>query len=452
MGESRADASSRRRRGFSISERRLLLMLGDVVAVAIAFLVAFHLRTAQVRGAGFAVPRIAVAIVVVSWIACAQLVDAYRLVNTVDVRSVFRTVFAAIALSSVTLLGVFFVVPFRITRPTLLLWIPLATVSVLVWRTSYQRLFSSAIFAGNLVVIAHRAAFAKIWADAEAALPNLYRVVDVFEPDRADIAARLTEVSDADLVVGIGEQVSRELFDQLLRCHDRGIRIRSLTDLYEEMTGRLPIDQLGHSWLMSLPMRSETSRGYAAFKRAVDIAASALGLVLLALLLPSIALAVWLDDGGPVFYRQRRVGKYGREFDIVKLRTMRAGSPSGEHQTGVDDPRVTRVGRILRRIHLDELPQAINILRGDMSLIGPRPEQPSYVALMRREIEFYNTRLSVRPGLTGWAQVNYGYGEGVTGARAKLSYDLYYVEHQGFGLDVLIVARTLRAVFSFGGR
>ena len=146
------------------------------------------------------------------------------------------------------------------------------------------------------------------------------------------------------------------------------------------------------------------------------------------------------------------MGRYGRPFEILKLRTISATSAADERQTDTNDPRVTWVGRSLRRLHLDELPQAINILRGDMSLVCPRPEQPWHAALMRQENDFYNLRLSVRPRLTGWAQVNFGYGAGVEGARKKLSYDLYYIRRRGFGLDLLILARTARTVVSFRGR
>jgi lipopolysaccharide/colanic/teichoic acid biosynthesis glycosyltransferase len=253
-------------------------------------------------------------------------------------------------------------------------------------------------------------------------------------------------------VLGVREDISRGLFRSLLACYDMGVPVRSLSDLYEELTGRMLLDQIGHSWLLSLPMRSETSRLYGAFKRGLDIVAACVGLLLMALVLPVAWIAVKLVDRGPVFYRQERLGKYGRPFTILKLRTMRMERRAVQRQTGADDERITRTGRVLRKLHLDELPQAWNILKGEMSIVGPRPEQPEYVAMLQESIDFYNTRLSVRPGLTGWAQVNIGYGEGVKGAREKLSYDLYYIKRQTPTLDVLILARTLFAVLSLNGR
>src|SRR6266851_4585991 len=442
-------------RGRLLWERRLLLAFVDGVAVALSFIIAFNLRSAEIRHEFFAIPGWPMVIVLLTWYVSAELVDGYRLVTTVNPRAAFSTAASALTLSFVALLGVFFIVPYRITRPTLLLWVPVAAALVLSWRTAYQRIFAQAIFAGNLLVIAEHRLFERVWAEAAASLPGLYRVLEVIEPERPDLAAHLAELVNgsikADIVVDLGERASK-LLSSLVAFRERGMRVRLLTDLYEEMTGRLLIEQLDYAWVMSLPMRSEVSEIYAAFKRGLDISAGAAALVALAILFPFLALAIKLEDRGPVLYRQTRVGRYGQPFEILKLRTMSARSPGRERQTDTNDPRVTRVGRVLRRLHLDELPQAINILRGDMSLVGPRPEQPQHAALLRQGIDFYNLRLSVRPGLTGWAQVNFGYGAGVEGARKKLPYDLYYIRRQGFGLDLLILARTARTLLSLGGR
>ncbi len=228
--------------------------------------------------------------------------------------------------------------------------------------------------------------------------------------------------------------------------------MRSVADVYEELTGRLLVERLRQSWLLSLQQRGETSRVYAVFRRLVDIFAGLVGLVFLGVLLPFVFLAIKLEDRGPIFHTQPRVGHFGKQFSILKLRTMRVRPREELHWTAEADARITRVGGVLRRLHLDELPQAWNILRGDMSVVGPRPEQPQYVESLRESIPYYNTRLSVRPGLTGWAQVNYGYGSGVEGSMVKLSYDLYYIKHQSVALDLLIIARTVFAVATLKGR
>ena len=445
-----------RRRGLALSERRFLLAAGDTTAVAAAFIVAFNLRTAEVQHLGFAVPAVALGITLVVYLVSAYLVDAYRLSSSVNLRGTFRSIVSSLTISLIGLLGVFFVVPDRITRPTLLLWVPLAAFALLGWRLIYRKALAQDVFAGNLAVVADLDAFQQVWPDAHGVMRGLYRVVEVIGPDRPDCASVLKQLAASgqvdQIVLGVREQISRDLFVCLLECRDKGVPMRSLSDLYEELTGRLMLDQLGHSWLLSLPMRSQTSQLYRAFKRAFDILAACAGLCALVPVLPFVWIAARLTDNGPVFYRQERLGRYGRPFTMLKLRTMRVERRAKPRQTDPGDARITPLGKVVRKLHLDELPQAWNIFKGDMSMIGPRPEQPAYVAMLQESIDFYNTRLSVRPGLTGWAQVNTGYGDGFEGAREKLSYDLYYIKQQSPPLDMLIIARTLFAVLSLGGR
>ncbi len=189
-------------------------------------------------------------------------------------------------------------------------------------------------------------------------------------------------------------------------------------------------------------------------KRCLDIILS-LGLVFsLAPLLLMTAAAIRLDSRGPVLYRQRRVGQGGAEFDVFKFRSMFMGSePNGPQYAAIRDPRITRVGRFIRKFRIDEIPQTINVLRGEMSFVGPRPERPEFVAELEREIPNYHCRHLVKPGITGWAQVKYEYAASVEGARTKLRYDLYYIRHFSPFLDLLIVLMTVRvALFGIGGR
>jgi len=445
-----------RRRGLLVSERRLLLAACDVVAVAVAYVAAFNLRTASVRDAGFYVPRSGTVIAVAMWLVMAQLSDAFNLRAAASIRSTLRVVGTTLMFSTAGLLAVFFAMPYRITRPTILLWVPIAAVLVVAARLLYRQSLTTTRLAQPITLVATPEVLERIWPDVRAQSASLYRVQKVVNPlsDGADrqLASLAESGRVGEVILGLRDDISRELFASLLHCYDSGIRVRSLADLYEEMTGRLLLDQLGHSWLMSLPMRSETSRVYAVCKRGVDLLAGLAGMAVMGVVLPVVALLIKLDDGGPVFHRQPRVGKYGRVFQLTKLRTMTHLAAGNTQWTEQRDPRVTRVGRVLRKLHLDELPQMWSIVRGEMSLIGPRPEQPQYVAELQREIDFYRTRLTVRPGLTGWAQVNYGYGAGVDGARVKLSYDLFYIKRQSLSLDLLIVARTVRAVLALGGR
>jgi exopolysaccharide biosynthesis polyprenyl glycosylphosphotransferase len=444
-----------RRRGLPVAERRLLLIGLDVIAVAAAFVVAFNLHTAEVRNSGFYIPRLGTLIAVGIYLVCAHMADAYDMRALATVPGTLRVVGTTLTCSFVGLLGVFFLLPYRITRPTLLLWLPLAALAVLFGRLLCRRLLASDHLVSRIALVMPRKGLEDVWPEVSPLIGGLYRVAGVVDPARADCTERLRSMvatRDVDqIVLGVRDDVSRDLFRGVLGCHDAGVTVRSVADLYEELTGRLLLDQLGHTWLMSLSMRSETSRLYSTFKRGVDLLAATAGLAVLALALPLVTTLVVIDNPGPIFHRQTRVGKYGRTFTLYKLRTMREGnSPLVWTERG--DRRITRVGRLLRRLHLDELPQVWSVLRGDMSLIGPRPEQPHYVEELREHIDFYNTRLTVRPGLTGWAQVSYGYGSGIDGTRVKLGYDLYYVKHQSVSLDLLIMARTVLAVLRLGGR
>ncbi len=445
-----------RRRGILVSERKLLIAAGDALLVAAALVAAFNFRSGPFKHEGLSIPWSGVGTVTGIWLGVALMVDAYDLRAAVSVRGIFRAVATTVAVSAIVLLVVFFAVPYGVTRPTILIWLPLATLLVLSWRLLYRRVFARAIFAGRILLLADGETLDRVWPAVDAQLAGLYRMVGTVDPDDADAGGRLALAAtrhDADVIVlGAHEDMPEELFTSLVECYDNGLVVRSLADLYEELTGRLLVDKLRQSWLLSLHQRSETSRLYALFKRAVDIAAGLVGVVLLAVVLPLAWIATKLDDGGPLFHRQARLGQYGRPFQILKLRSMRELPDQDLRWTETNDERITRVGSLFRRLHIDELPQAWNILRGEMSVVGPRPEQPQYIEELRASIPYYNTRLSVRPGLTGWAQVNFGYGSGVEGAKVKLSYDLYYIKRQSVALDLLILSRTVLAVATLRGR
>ncbi len=444
------------RRGILASERKLLLAVGDSVLVAASLILAFNLRSGPIQHASLTIPWAGVAIATAIWLATALIVDAYDLHEAVSVRGIFRLVATTVALETIALLVVFFAVPYGVTRPTILIWVPVAAITVLCWRLAYRRVFARAIFAGRILLVADADILDRVWGEVDSQMAGLYRVVGTIHPADPDAGSLLATVAAqrvADqIVLGADEDLPSDLFKGLVECYDRGMVVRSVADVYEELTGRLLVERLRQTWLLSLQQRGETSRVYALFKRIVDLVASLVGLVLLAILLPLVWVAIKLEDRGPVFHRQVRVGHFGKQFEILKLRTMRVPAGDALHWTAEDDARITRVGAVLRRLHLDEMPQAWNILRGDMSVVGPRPEQPQYVEALRESIPYYNTRLSVRPGLTGWAQVNYGYGGDIGGSTIKLSYDLYYIKRQSVALDLLIMARTVFAVATLKGR
>jgi lipopolysaccharide/colanic/teichoic acid biosynthesis glycosyltransferase len=252
------------------------------------------------------------------------------------------------------------------------------------------------------------------------------------------------------LVLSREAAADERIVDRAAALHERGVRIRTLSLFYEEWLGKLPLAELERVALMFDIGEIHRLR-YGRVKRAFDVVVAVPCLLVLAACLPVVAFANAFGNPGPLLYRQRRVGRGGREFTILKLRTMRPDSgPSTWTQE--DDPRITPVGRWLRRTHLDELPQAVNLLRGDLSVIGPRPEQPHYVSELTEKIRFYHLRHLVRPGITGWAQVKYGYAADEGDAVEKLQYEFWYLRHQNLALDARIVGRTVRSVLRGGGR
>jgi sugar transferase (PEP-CTERM system associated) len=266
--------------------------------------------------------------------------------------------------------------------------------------------------------------------------------------------ARLAESLHAEEIVVATDDRRGLPVDELLRCRLQGIQVTDYLSFWEREAGQIDIDHVGAGWLafaegfrLNLPRR--------AVKRAVDIVVSLLFLTFTLPLLAIVGLFIKWDSRGPIFFSQERVGLDGKIFKVLKLRSMCVDA----EKDGVPrwachgDDRITRVGRFIRKTRIDELPQIINVLKGDMSFIGPRPERPYFVEQIRKEIPFYDLRHRVRPGITGWAQVNYPYGASIEDAKKKLAYDLYYVKNNDSLLDLAILVQTVRVVlFGHGGR
>jgi lipopolysaccharide/colanic/teichoic acid biosynthesis glycosyltransferase len=265
-------------------------------------------------------------------------------------------------------------------------------------------------------------------------------------PDQPGPLAQLVKTTNANLLVLDRESQQREeIVAQAAELHSKGVRIRTLSLFYDVWLGKLPISELERISLL-FDINEIHRPAYARSKRALDLAIALAGVLALALAVPIVAVVDLFGNRGPLFYSQPRVGKDGVVFTILKFRTMRPGGSSSSW-TEANDPRLGKVGRMLRRLHVDELPQMWNVLRHDLSIVGPRPEQPHYVELLAKTIPFYELRHLVRPGITGWAQINYDYGSSDVDALEKLQYEFFYLRHQSLSLDLRIIGRTLRTVF-----
>jgi sugar transferase (PEP-CTERM system associated) len=270
-------------------------------------------------------------------------------------------------------------------------------------------------------------------AIARSAIHNLTRYVE--------------NLGVSEVVLALEERRNALPLKDLLRIKTAGVHVNEFSSFLERETGRVDLDTLNPSWLIFSDGFSSGRMLSSAAKRVFDIIASALLLVLTAPVILLFALIVKLDSKGPAFYRQSRVGLYGQNFDVIKLRSMRNDAEAGGAQWATKaDPRVTRVGKFIRLVRIDELPQAWTVLKGQMSFVGPRPERPEFVADLEEQLPYYAERHMVKPGITGWAQINYPYGASTEDSRNKLEYDLYYAKNYTPFLDLLIILQTLRVV------
>jgi sugar transferase (PEP-CTERM system associated) len=334
-------------------------------------------------------------------------------------------------------------------------------VAVLTWRIAFNHFAHDPHLEERILIIGTGQIARMIAQQIGTQQDFAYRLVGfVEESDDAPIVRQhdiLGTASELDrivadrrvdrIVVGLSDRRGRLPIEQLLRAKVSGVRVEDAMATYERLTGKILVDDLKPSWLI-FSDGFRASRATRFVKRMLDLSFSLIGVLLSAPLMALTAIAVRLDSAGPVLYSQPRVGENGRVFNVYKFRSMRTdaereGTPIWARDK---DDRITRVGRFIRKTRLDELPQFWNVMRGDMSFVGPRPERPFFVEQLAREIPFYLQRHAVKPGLTGWAQVKYQYGSTVEDAMEKLRYDLYYIKHLSIVFDLTIVLDTVKVI------
>lgn len=293
-------------------------------------------------------------------------------------------------------------------------------------------------------------------------LGNPEEILQVFDDEAIESLGTWDDLEDvmhsrsiAGIIVVAPERMPEALIDRLMGIRISGVRIYTLNDFYEAYLARLPVFNLNQQWIA-------TAHGFELihnpiglrFKRYVDVMIALIGGIILLPVIVGLAIAILATSGTPVLYRQARTGENGRRFTVYKFRTMvkDAEAEGGAQYAARDDPRVTPLGRIMRKFRLDELPQLWNVLLGEMSFIGPRPERPEFIAELQARIPYYNLRHVVRPGITGWAQVMYGYGDDAEDAVEKLQYDLFYIKNYSLLLDISILVRSIKVILFGTGR
>lgn len=336
-------------------------------------------------------------------------------------------------------------------------------VGILGWRLIFTQLTGSLRMQERILVVGTGATARKVVRQILAQREFAYRVVGFIDDDAtrlgerivnpgivgtpADIAALIEKHQIDRIIVGLADRRGKLPVEELLRAKMAGICVEDATTTYERVTGKILIDDLRPSWLI-FSDGFRVSRLVRSMKRSIDLVFSLVLAVLAFPVMVLTAIAVALESGRPVLYRQERVGENGRAFTLFKFRSMRTDAEQGGTPiwATAGDSRITRVGLLIRKTRLDELPQLWNVVRGDMSFVGPRPERPYFVAELAKDIPFYQQRHAVKPGLTGWAQVKYRYGSSREDAMEKLRYDLYYIKHLSIVFDLTIVFDTVKVV------
>jgi len=459
-----------------ISERKALLVFIDLLLINAATLFALWLWTRRDPWRSLSQDFVLsqahwFLFLTALWLLLASVNDFYELKIAANFLSSAFTLLRITAFMLLVYLLIYFFSPRNsLPRVFILFYAVLSFTFLGLWRSGYALFFGRLPFQRRAIVVGAGASGQTIAHTIRDTLGPDYQIVGYIDDDptkqgqvieglpviggRQDLLSLVKEKDASEVILAITHTVHRELIRAIMDCQEQGVQITLMPLLYEEITGRVPVEHVGDDWSLVLPLDHAAIGGFwPFFKRVMDILISGLGLIILAPLFPVLALSIYVDSPGPIFYTQERVGKGGRVFRLFKLRSMiPRAEASGAVWAKENDPRVTRVGRFLRRTMMDELPQLINVLRGEMSVVGPRPERPIFAHQLAAQIPFYRARHAVKPGMAGWALVNYGYSSSVRDALVKLQYDLYYIKHQSIYLDLLILAKTIGAMISFKGR
>ncbi len=459
------------------SERRIILLLGDVLIAFISLMLAVFLWGEQdwlnntpefFKTRVFSSPWLF--IVAVIWVLLLlEIYDLRRAARTVDI---LKGVATASGVSIGCYILIFFLAePNSLPRLAVGYFIIIAAVLTICWRLLFANLFTAPIFTRRVLIVGAGRAGSVLADIVHKMQPRPYHVIGLVDDDPSKIGTivggypvigngdmimdLIQQYHITDLVFSIIGEMRPEMFQIVLQAEEAGVEVRTMPAIYEELLGKIPVSLLNADWILrSFVDTAHTSDFYEISKRMVDIVGACMGLVVLVLLLPIVSLIILIDSGSPIFYYQTRAGRNGRTYKIIKFRTMvvdaeKEGCPQF---TTRNDSRITRVGRFLRKTHVDEFPQFINVLKGDLSLVGPRTERPEVISQLQNKIPFYRARQLVRPGLTGWAQIHQRYASTTDDMVEKLEYDLYYIKHRSLSLDFVILLRTTGLIFGFGGQ
>ena len=443
-----------------VSTRSLTVFAGELFLIfgSVALAASFQHRADIVDSAW------KIALVTVICQLCLYYNDFYDLTLVHSNRELIVRLLQAVGAASIVLAALYFMVPaLMIGDGIFVSALFVFLVAILGWRLLFNQLTGSLKLQERILVVGTGDTARKVARQILDQHDFAYSIIGFIDDDAsrigerivnpaiigtpADITALIARHEIDRIIVGLSDRRGKLPVEELLRAKMAGVRVEDATTTYERVTGKILIDDLRPSWLI-FSDGFRVSRVTRWMKRTIDLTLSVVLGILSFPLMVLTAVAIWLESGGPVLYCQERVGESGRTFTLCKFRSMRTDAEIGGKPIWAKDgdARVTGVGRFIRKARLDELPQLWNVLRGDMSFVGPRPERPYFVSELAKEIPFYQQRHAVKPGITGWAQVKYRYGSSLEDAMEKLRYDLYYIKHLSVFFDLTIVFDTVKVV------
>jgi exopolysaccharide biosynthesis polyprenyl glycosylphosphotransferase len=456
---------------FEVSERKILLRIFDVVSVLLSLYlvgITFNFHYFSITTSNFYWT-------IVLGIYLTFIGTVFEMYNLQVASNQFQVIKSIILTSSITVLMYLLTPIYTPVLPSNRLQIFIFYLAIFlalfIWRMIYVRFFASNRFSKKVILICDKEQLKELVFGLESADPH-YRVLGFVNSDSADTLTvdnvkiknidinnletfvQKNAVSEIVIASQKTDGITVKLYNQLIHLLENGYIIREYTQVYENLTQRIPVQYVSRDFYRYFPFsRSNQNHFYLIMVRFFEVIFSILGLLAGIIILPLILIGNLCGNRGQLLYTQERVGKNGKVFNIVKFRTMvKNAEKEGAVFATTNDSRVTPFGKILRKSRMDELPQFINILKGDMAVIGPRPERPFFVNEIAEVMPFYETRHVIKPGLTGWAQVNYSYGETIDDSLIKLQYDLYYIKHRSLFLDVNIIFKTLGTVLLYKGQ
>lgn len=456
---------------FEVSERKILLKVFDVVFV----LLSLYVITSIFNFNYFTFSTSNFYWTIVLAIYLNVFGSVFEMYNLQVASNQFRIIKSIILTTSTTVLIYLLTPIYTPVLPTnrLQILIFFATIfgTLLLWRIFYVKFLASHRFVKNAILICDKEQLQELVNGLKSADPH-YRIIGFVNSDGDDSIkikintvknikiddlenyVRTHSISEIVIASQKTEGITVNLYNQLIHLLENGFIIREYTQVYESITHRIPVQYVSRDFYRYFPFsRSNQNHLYLLASRLIEIIFSLVGLSFGLVFLPLILLGNLLGNRGSLFYTQERIGKNGQVFKIYKYRSMvKNAEKNGAVFTTQNDTRVTPFGKFLRKTRLDEFPQFINILKGDMAIIGPRPERPVFVKEIAEMMPFYETRHVIKPGLTGWAQVNYAYGDSIEDSLVKLQYDLYYIKHRSIFLDVNIIIKTFSTVLFYRGQ